>query len=306
MKKPLLSVIVPVFNSIDTLEPLFLGIRDTLDRLGYPFEVIFVEDGSRKKSWERLVELKTEWPDLISIIKLSRNFGQNSATVCGINHSQGEWVITIDDDLQTPPEEIEKLIAAFESGDADVVYGIYSKQKSSIIRRLGSKGIKTLFRYLVKGAEIGSSFRLMGGNVIGELKKHDDPLVFIDQVVAWYTRDVAFVEVTHRKRENGKSGYSLFRLLNLALKLIIYYTDLPLRLMVYMGIISSVISFGFGVYFIGMKWMYDAPLGFTAIIVSVFFAASLILFSLGIVGLYITRIYLVQVKKPLYSIKIKR
>ena len=142
--------------------------------------------------------------------------------------------------------------------------------------------------------------------MVATLQKHSDPLVFIDQVLAWYTQEVEFVEVSHEKRAEGDSGYSIFQLINLALKLIIYYTDLPLRLMVYLGMGTSITSFIIGTYYIYQKMVYDAELGFTSIIVSLFFATSLILFSLGILGLYITRIYITSIKKPLYSVKVKR
>lgn len=304
-KGPDISVVVPVYNSALTLEPLFKRIRKTLNKLEVSFEVIFVEDGGKDNSWQKLIQLKRANPEEITIIKLARNFGQNSATWCGLNYAKGSLVVTIDDDLQIPPEEIAKLIDKYKETQPDVVYGVYPKKKHSIFRNLGSSMIKALFKYLVGSSRIGSSFRLISGKMVEMIKAHTQDLLFIDQVISWHTIDIEFLEVEHEKRKFGRSGYSTFRLIQMALKLIIHYTDLPLKLMTYTGILSSIASFLVGLFYIYQKLVYGAELGFTSLIVAIFFGTSIILFSLGIVGEYISRIYVSRINKPPYSVKVK-
>ena len=300
-----ISIVVPVYNSEGTLEPLFKRIRKTMNKLGHKFEVIFIEDGCRDNSWQKLIQLKRTNPEEVTIIKLARNFGQNSATWCGLNYASGDLVVTIDDDLQIPPEEIEKLIIKYKETQPDIVYGVFPNKGHSFFRNLGSRFIKMLFKYMVNGSEIGSSFRLISGKMVNMIKDHTQDLLFIDQVISWHTIDIEFLEVDHEPRTVGSSGYSTFKLISLALKLIIHYTDLPLKLMTYSGMITSIISFIVGLFFIWQKIMHDSAVGFTAIIVSIFFATSIILFSLGIVGEYISRIYISRVNKPPYSVKVK-
>ena len=238
-------------------------------------------------------------------MKLGRNFGQHNATLCGIRHASGNLIITLDDDLQTPPSEISKLIALHEATDCELAYGIYPQKKHSWFRNLGSKLLKRLFRYLVNGIRDGSSFRLLTRDLANKLDAHNQHFVFIDQMLSWHTDDVEFADVEHREREEGKSGYSTRKLFRLALNIIFSYTDLPLRAMTWIGFITSILSFCIGGYFIYQKVAVGAALGFTALIVSIFFSTSIIVFSLGILGEYIGRIYASRGDRPNYSIKKK-
>jgi len=297
------SVVVPVFNSHESLEELFSRIRTTLTGAGYSFEVIFVDDDSLDESWRVLESLKQIHPADITAIRLARNYGQHNATLCGIAQASGNFVFTIDDDLQNPPEEMLKLIEGMKALDADLVYGVYGEKHHSLMRNIGSGAVKGWSKRLFKNKGDGSSFRLMKATLAKKLLNHRINFIYIDELFNWYTSHIAFVLTEHRKRPYQKSTYTSHSLFSLFSNLVIYYTSIPLRGMVYGGFISSLFSFIIGVIFIYRKIIHDVPLGFTALIVAVLFSTSIIILSLGIIGEYISRIYMVQNQKPPYVIK---
>lgn len=297
-----ITVVVPVYNSVETLEPLYNRTVETLTRLGKTFEVLFVEDGGVQESWDVLTQLKDNYGEHVTVIRLGRNYGQNAATVCGIIHAKGQAVITIDDDLQTPPEEIEKLLNHHENTEDDIVFGIVSVQNSPIVRRIGSELMKRMFRW-ADGAEIGSSFRYISSTLKSQLVQQAHDKLFLNQVVHWYTDKVGKIEVVHEPRQEGKSGYSLFGLIGMGLRLMFYYTDLPLRLMSLAGFIIAFVCFGFGVFYIHQKLVVGAEAGFASIITAIFFATGVIMICISILGAYISRIYTDRNNRPVYSVK---
>ena len=297
------SVVVPVFNSENNLNELFDRINKVFNELDKKFEIIFIEDGGSDRSWEVLTKLKKENPEIITAIKLNKNFGQHNATICGFNFAKGEFIITLDDDLQNPPEEIKKLIAACQEKESDVVYGVYEKKKHTRMRNIGSASIKMTSKKFLKGTGKGSSFRLIKREIINKITEHHHHFVFIDEILLWYTDSFSFVFVEHHKRPEGKSGYSSRKLFTLISDLIYFYTNIPLKIMVYGGLIVSFVSLVLGIQFIIKKLFFDIPLGYTSLIVTILFSTSIIVFSLGVIGGYLSRIYLVQNKKPSYIVK---
>jgi undecaprenyl-phosphate 4-deoxy-4-formamido-L-arabinose transferase len=235
-------------------------------------------------------------------VRLAKNFGQHSASFCGFSFSKGNFIITLDDDLQCPPEEIPKLIRKMEETDAELVYGIYRKKRHSLVRNISSRSIKKVSGILGKPNE-GSSFRIISRSIIDKIIIHHQNFVFIDEILHWYTDYVEFAVVEHHKRKYKRSGYNSRKIWWLFANIVFYYTSAPLKLMVYGGLISSVIFFVFSIYFVYRKIIHNVPLGYTSLIVAVLFSTSLILLSLGVIGEYLSRIYMVQNKKPLYSVK---
>lgn len=305
MKQVDYSVIVPVYNSELTLNELFVGINNVFHQLNLTFEIIFVEDGSKDKSWIVLTELKSIEPEKVRAIKLSKNFGQHNATFCGLEHAKGNVIITIDDDLQVMPEEIRKLISTYSEKKPDLVYGYFSKKKHSLFRNIGSRLLKSSGKFFNESPGEGSSFRLFSKELAEKILAHSQNFVFIDELLLWYTDDISFVKVEHHKRKNNQSGYTNMKLFKLTANLIIYYSALPLKIMIWGGFIFSVITFLIGLRVIIRKMFFHhlPPEGYTSIIVTVLFSTSIIIFSLGIIGEYLNRIYMVQNKKPPYSIK---
>ncbi len=301
--RPDLSVVVPVFNSVTSLKPLYERLAAVCEAQGKSFEVIFVHDGGSAESWQMILDIKEAHSQQVVGIKLGRNYGQHNATLCGIDHSQGELILTIDDDLQNPPEELPKLFAALEDPDIDMAYGIAIEKRHSAWRNWGSTAFKRVFRYLARGLKDGSSFRLMRRSLGEKIGRHREQFVFLDQMVAWYTVQVAYVPVKHEPRGDGKSGYSGWKLFEMAIKTIILYTDLPLRMMIWCGLVSSILSLLIGSAFIILKLVNGSQVGFTALITAVTFSASVILLSLGILGEYIGRIYAARTERPVYAVR---
>jgi polyisoprenyl-phosphate glycosyltransferase len=296
------SVVVPVFNSEASLEELLSRLISVMDSTGKGYEFIFVDDGSRDRSWEVLKKLKDKHPGVLTAIRLAKNFGQHSATFCGFNFAKGNFIITIDDDLQCPPEEIPKLIKVMEEEDAELVYGIFKKKRHSFLRNLGSESFKKSAS-LIGSSKEGSSFRLITNNIIQKIIIHHQNFVFIDEILHWYTEYIGLAAVEHHKRKYKSTGYSNRKIWGLVANLMFYYTTAPLKLMVYGGLISSVFFFILSVFFVLKKIFLNVPLGYTSLIVAILFSTSLILLSLGVIGEYLSRIYMVQNKKPLYSVK---
>jgi undecaprenyl-phosphate 4-deoxy-4-formamido-L-arabinose transferase len=296
------SVIVPVFNSEQSLEELFSGIQQVFADMGATFEVIFVDDCSPDGSWAVLERLKKQFPDTVTAIRLSKNFGQHNATICGMGFAKGEFVITIDDDLQVPPAEIRKLIAAREPDEAELVYGRFERKRHSITRNIGSRGLKTSSKLLHGSKGEGSSFRLISRSLADKILKHQHNFIFLDEILQWYTDDISFTPVVHLPRKYKQSGYTFRKLIYMITNILMYYTLVPLKFLVYGGLIFSLITFAFGMFQIIKKLVFNVPLGYTSLIVAILFSTSIILFSLGIIGEYLRRIYQSQNMKPPFSI----
>ena len=302
-KNPDYSIVVPVYNSCESLEEIFLRIGQTMKKIEKSFEVIFVDDGSADTSWNKLESIQKSNPENVIAIRLARNFGQHNATVCGIAQASGAFIITIDDDLQNPPEEIAKLVDTMLNADADLVYGIYGRKHHSMVRNLGSGALKGWSRRIFKTKGNGSSFRLMKSSVRKNLLNHQINLIYIDELFNWYTSHIAFVLVDHHKRPYQQSTYTSHSLFSMISNMVIYYTAIPLKMMVYGGFFFGLFSFILGLMFIYKKIVHNVPLGFTALIVAILFSTSIILLSLGVIGEYLSRIYMVQNQKPPFAIK---
>lgn len=304
MKQTDYSVVVPVYNSEPSLAELYGEIRETFAAAGAGFEVIFVDDGSTDGSWQVLQTIKASDPERVTAVKLSRNFGQHNATFCGFGFAKGDAVITIDDDLQIPPSEILKLIACRSGNEYDLVYGVFGRNKKhAALRNLGSRSLKEGAKLFRNAPGEGSSFRLISKAMIEKILEHQRHFLFIDEILLWYTDSVGFTEVEHRPRKYARSGYSYRSLVHLTGNILIYYTTLPLKLLVYGGMIFSLITLGLGIYFIMKKLFFNVPLGYTSLIVAVLFSTSILLFSLGVIGEYLRRIYMIQNQKPSHSIR---
>ncbi len=296
------SVVVPVYNSAPTLGELCKRIQTTF---GSPthYEIILVDDGSSDDSWKTLKELQKNSPGQILIVRLSKNFGQHNAITCGFSLAKGDFVITMDDDLQHPPEEIPKLIARQTETDSDVVYGIPKTRRHSILRIAGGYFTRRSSN-MVKGNPEGSPFRLIRKVIVDHIGSHqNNAMIFIDEILGWYTSSVSTVDVEHHARKNGKSGYSTLGLVRLYFDIVINHSAIPLKLMTWIGFLSSILTLFLGIFFIIRKFMLNVPVGFTAQIVAILFSASILMMCMGIVGQYLYKLFLLQNRKPNYSIR---
>ncbi len=301
------SVIIPVFNSKDTLLDVAERIFYVFDTLQENVDIIVVEDGSSDESWQQIHILKQKYSERLTAIRLSKNFGQHQAIYCGLHYAKGEYHITIDDDGQNPPEEIPKLIQAIAVSKVEekpeLVYGVYAQKQHHFFRNWSSKVVQIVFRSIFKNEGQVTAFRCIHHKLTQKIINQQHNNIYLDGLLHWHTNKVAYTLVNHEKRQAGQSGYSALKLIKLATNLIFNFTTLPLRFLVFFGAISSVISFLLGLYYIIRRFIWDdAPMGFTPLMVSIFFLASALMFGLGVIAEYLRRIYSNQNNEPAYSI----
>ncbi len=297
------SVVIPVYNSQDSLEELYNRISETLSKVSDSFEVVFVDDFSNDASWDNLLKLKNTHLNNVKIIRFAKNYGQHNAVLCGLKYCKGDRIVTIDDDLQQAPEDILLLIDKMDNSNADLVYGVGGKHHS-VARRMGSKLYKQGSKHIDGKYGEGSSFRLIERSLLEKVIGRKQHFVFIEELLFWHTEYIEVVKVNHYPRKSGKSGYSPFKLFKLVVNVSINYSNWPLKFMIYGGAVLSLISFLFGLYFILKKIILGVNVpGFTALIVAIFFSTSILLLCFGIVGKYLQNIYIVLNDKPAYSIK---
>ena len=297
------SVVVPVYKSTATLKQLCEEIHTVFSENNLTYELILVNDASPDDTWSIVKEVKVNTPAKVIAVNLAKNTGQHHALLCGFQYATGKHVITIDDDLQFSPKDILLLIDQQKLTDADLVYGIQFIKEHSTFRNIGSRAVAFMFSSFASTPGRGSSFRLINSNIINQIKHFNHRYIFLDELLAWFTSNTQFIEVTHSKRKEGESGYTIGKLILWTLQIIFAYTTLPLRIMTYLGLVSFLICLGLVIFFIYQKVNVGAELGFTALITSIFMSTGLILFCLGIIGEYLNRLFHMQYKRPVFYIK---
>jgi len=236
-----ISIVIPVYNSEKTIGELVgqleLQLRPMLD-----IDIILVNDGSTDRSFQVLEGLSRKY-DNVRALNLSRNFGQHNATMAGLNYAKGEYAVTMDDDLQHPAAEIFKLIAEIDKGH-DVVYGEYPKNEG-FFRNAGSMANSLMMEIMIgkpRGLRF-SSFRIIRSFVVKEMVRYDAPYPYLDGLILRITRNIGTVKVEHRERENGRSNYTIKKLLSLWMNGFLNFSILPLRLFAYIGIVFALVGF---------------------------------------------------------------
>lgn len=300
------SVVIPVYNSERTLEPLVKRIGEVFRSLGRSYEIVLTDDGSRDSSWKVIERLHASG-EPIRAFRLMKNHGQHYALKCGLDHCRGSYAITMDDDLQHPPEEIPKLIQAVESDpEVDVVIGKYAKKKHSFLRNLGTRVHETLQCIIFKkDPKLAlSSFRIINRPVLNEIRKIRHSRPWVGLMILSITTRIKNITVRHRKRQRGSSGYSFPRMIGITLSNIINYSALPLRMVSYIGIFSAILSLLLAVIYL-VKYVTGSVRvsGFTTIVLLLLFTSGVIMFCFGLVGEYLSRIVSQQLMHAQYTIR---
>ncbi|MHB8971963.1 MAG: glycosyltransferase family 2 protein [Pirellulaceae bacterium] len=298
------SIVVPVYNSADTLHELVRRTIAILDGLFSSYEIILVDDGSADRSWQVLRELQAKHPGHLVVIQLMRNFGQHNALMCGLRHVRGRLVVTMDDDLQTPPEEIPKLVRRIEDGQFDLVYARYESKQHGLWRNMGS-GLVTLFYRIVFRSRVKvTSFRIMRRELSDKILSYDLNFTYLDGLLAWNTQSIDDVAVEHHARASGRSGYSLAKLVILAMNLFTNFSLFPLQIVSLIGFVFALFGFTLGTYYIfrAVFRLIEVP-GYASIIVSIFVLGGAQLLALGVLGEYLGRLHLNVNRKPQYGIR---
>lgn len=304
--KPMISLVIPVYNEERNLTRLMERIMPTMSAMQRPFEVILVDDGSRDSSLDILKGF-TESPE-IRVVELTRNYGQHAAILAGFSIVRGGIVVTLDADLQNPPEEIPRLIASMEEGGFDVVGTIRKGRKDSFFRIIPSKIVNMVARKItgVRMTDWGCMLRAYRRPVVERMIACHEHATFIPALATHFGKRVTEIEVAHEERHGGKSNYPLRKLINLQFDLVASFSDLPIRLIMYGGIAMAALGVCLGLVLAVARLVYGAlwaAQGVFTLFAVLFAFVGLQFFALGVIGEYIGRIYREVRKRPEYVIE---
>ncbi len=302
-----LSVVIPVWNEEGNLEPLFERLRPVLDAIEAGeaagrsgVEAILVDDGSSDRSLPLLREIAGR-DARVKVISFNRNYGQHAAVLAGLEASRGDVVVTLDADLQNPPEDIAKLLAKAEEG-FDVVGGYRSERKDSLFRRAASRLVNRMMRRVMPGVDFrdyGCMLRAYSRPVVEAMRHCPERSSFVPALACQFARRITEVPVGHAERSVGESKYSLWKLFKLQADLITGFSSLPLRFATWAGLLIALFSSGFGL-FLGIRRLIRGPEaeGLFTLFAILFFLLGLLFLAVGVLGDYVGRIYIEVRQRP--------
>ena len=302
---PEISVVIPVFNEEDNLLELGERLVRTLTGMGRPFEVIFVDDGSTDGSWELLTDLNDQYPQQIRALQFHRNFGQHQAIFAGFQAARGQVMVTLDADLQNPPEEIPRLVAKLDEG-YDTVGGWRENRQDSIFRRLPSQLVNTVMSRVtgVKLRDYGCMLRAYRRSVVDSINQCQESSSFIPALANLFSQRVAEIPVGHAERERGKSKYGLVKLLRLNFDLMTGFSNLPIHLVGFMGVTIAFLGLLFGFMLIVRRIFLGPEVeGVFTLFAILFVFVGLNTLGLALIGEYVGRIYREVRGRPRFVIR---
>jgi len=298
------SVVVPVFDSTESVRELAARTdRVFKDVVGASYELILVDDGSpNSETWPTLQALSEQYAE-VRAIQLTRNFGKPGAVMCGFSHARGDYVITLDDDLQHRPEDIPTLIA---EQSHDVVIGELAHRKHSLVKR-GLSRIKSWFDAKLIGRPKHvrmTPFKLYQAHVIRSMLTIQTPYPFVAALLLYTTRDIAMVQVEHGERKYGRSGFTYARMINSFLNLLINNSSFLLRAVSALGVLISAVSMALGLFFVLKNLIVGVPVpGWTSLIVVTLVTNGLLLFAVGVIGEYLIRVINGTERRPSFIVR---
>ena len=299
----MISIVSPVYRAEKILPILVSEINLVMERIGEDYEIILVDDRSPDNSWEVMKVLSSQNPKIKSI-RLSRNFGQHSAIFAGLTKTKGDWVVVMDCDMQDQPKEIAKLYKKALEG-YDIVLGQRENRKDKFLKKLTSKLFYKVFNYLSGGQfnnEIGN-FGIYKKKVIDSILNINDYIKFFPLFINWVGFKSVSIPIEHGEREEGKSSYSISRLLKLAFNVIVSFSDKPLRLFINFGLGISILSFVLGIYYLYLSITHKITQpGFSSLILSIWFLSGIIISCIGIVGVYLGKTFDQAKNRPTFII----
>jgi undecaprenyl-phosphate 4-deoxy-4-formamido-L-arabinose transferase len=305
-----LSVLIPVYNSEETIENLVDQVVSELRSYVSALEIILVNDGSADDSYACTIRAAQRYPGVVKSIQLARNFGEHNAVMCGLNYVTGNCVAIIDDDFQNPPSEILRLVEKLCEG-YDVVYSYYAKKHHSWFRRLGSAfNDWVATRLLNKPDDLYlSSFKVMNASLVRNLIEYQGPYPYIDGIILRSTRRIGRQLCKHESRKAGRSGYTIGKLMHLWLNMFTGFSITPLRIASFIGLFMSLSALFLIVFFIisrltgGIIIKQEIPAGWASLIITVTFFAGLQLCVLGLIGEYLGRLFFTVNRLPQFVVR---
>jgi glycosyltransferase involved in cell wall biosynthesis len=302
--EPQISVVIPVYNSGSTLSVLTTRLAQALGDAGLDYELVLVNDGSADDSWAGIAEA-VRADSRVRGLDLARNYGQHNALLAGIRAARGATIVTIDDDLQNPPEEIPKLLAKLDEG-YDVVYGSSTERRQGLLRAFGTRLTKWALKAAI-GNEIAgqvSAFRAFRTTLRDAFEEFRGPYISIDALLGWGTARFAAVPVRHDARAAGRSNYGFVRLATHALNVLTGFTTRPLRIATLIGITLTIMGGGL-LLLVLVRYFTEGNrvpgFAFLASIISIFSGAQLL--TLGIIGEYLARMHVRVMDRPPYALR---
>ena len=306
MKKELfISVVSPVYQAEKIISELILRVEKELTKITPIYEIILIEDCSNDKSWEEIIKIAST-NDKVKAVKFSRNFGQHPAIKAGLEMAKGDCCIVIDCDLQDDPKYINSLVEEWLKGN-DIVFTLKENRAHSIFKNLSTRFFNLIFNFLVQNKSIESSnnigsFSLISRKVIEAFKQYNDYQFHYLMVLRWLGFKKSYIEVSHNIRLEGKSSYNLKKLLSHALVAIIYQSDKLLRLSIYMGFTFSILSITGILIVISLYFLNGFQSGWASLFVLILLSTGLILISVGVLGLYIGKLFEQVKNRPQFII----
>ena len=305
MNNPIISIIAPCYNEEETIEPFLRRIEEILTQINEPYEIVFINDGSKDNTLNVLLNAKQNFKN-IRIINFSRNFGKEAALTAGLDKARGETAIPIDVDLQDPPELIKELVARWREG-YDVVLAKRADRTSDSFAKRVSADLFYKLNGKISNVDIPNNvgdFRLMSKRVIEALKQLPENQRFMKGLFAWVGFKTVVIEYVREKREAGQSSFNGWKLWNFALDGITSFSTLPLRIWLYIGALVSFLSFLYGSFIILKTLIFGVDLpGYASLAVIMLFLGGIQLIGIGILGEYIGRIYSESKRRPSYIIE---
>ena len=298
-----LSIVVPVYNSEKILPQLVGQLCDVLAGVTEAYEIILVDDGSQDKSWESICKTCSKFLEVRGV-RLSRNFGQHYAISAGLSSARGDWVIVMDCDLQDRPEEIPRLLEKVAEG-YDVVVARRAMRQDGFLKKLYSRVFYETLGWLTGTVHDPAiaNFGIYSAQVIAAINSMPESIRYFPTMVRWVGFRTGSLDVEHAARPEGKSSYNLRKLCNLALDICLAYSDKPLRMAVGMGFVVSSIGFVFAGYTVLKAFRGEIQvLGYASLIISLWVLAGLMIFIMGVVGLYVGKCFEGVKRRPAYII----
>ena len=308
MSTPQVSIVIPVYNEEAALQPLFDRLYAALDRLGRTYEVIFVNDGSRDRSAALLKDQFLRRPEVTRVVLLNSNYGQHMAIIAGFEHCRGERVVTLDADLQNPPEEIAKLLAAMDAGH-DYVGSIRRKREDPWWRRTASRAMNRIRERItrIKMTDQGCMLRAYSRDIVHAVASSNEVSTYIPALAYTYAHNPTEVEVEHAERAAGESKYPLYKLIRLNFDLITGFSLVPLQLFSMFGmLVSAAALLTYLIVIIHRLVLSGWQEGFATLWdrdILAFFLIGMLLFGLGLIGEYVGRIYQQVRERPRFMIR---
>lgn len=298
------TIVIPVYNSAKTIGAL---IERLIKDLGPGnLQIILVNDGSSDNSHEVCYGLRLKYPGILTYVSLSKNFGEHNAVMAGLNYAAGDYVVIMDDDFQNPPSEVSNLIREAYDKKYDIVYTYYKKKQHQFFRNIGSSFNNFVANFMLdkpRGLYL-SSFKCLSRFVVQEIIKYKGPFPYIDGLALRCTRNIGKIEVSHEKRLEGKSGYTIKKLVRLWLNMFVNFSVAPLRASFFMGLVFSCMGAVLSIFVVIDKILNpERPVGWPSMLIAIMTFSGVQLLILGILGEYLGHLFLSYNQTPQFVVR---